>query len=176
MNQVFLLTLLFAFLAIFVESVSLILQLKDRRLSRWFGTKAFGIHMITTSTFWVITFCLIVYLQFSKHPPFHSSIILKYAGLSLLIAGVILAFWAFRLLGLKRALCLNFFEDNVPEVTGSLYRYLKNPLDYGVWMTLVGFAIFTQSVYNLVIAVEFIIIMVPHIILENKALNKQRLE
>ncbi|KPJ65514.1 MAG: hypothetical protein AMJ43_10575 [Coxiella sp. DG_40] len=172
MNQVFLLTLLFAFLAIFVESLNLILQLKNRRLFRWFGTNAFGIHMITTSTFWVITFSLIVYLQFGKHPLFHSSIILKYAGLSLLIAGIILAFWAFRLLGLKRALCLNFFKEDVPEVKESLYKYLKNPLDYGIWMTLVGFAIFTQSVYNLVIAVEFIIIMVPHITLENKALKK----
>jgi len=176
MNKVFLLTLIFAFLAIFVESLNLILQLRNRKLSRWFGTNAFGIHMITTSTFWVITFSLIVYLQFSKHPLFHSSIILKYAGLSLLTAGVILAFWAFRLLGLKRALCLNFFKENVPEVKESLYKYLKNPLDYGIWMTFVGFAIFTQSAYNLVIAVEFIIIMIPHIILENKALNKYRLE
>jgi protein-S-isoprenylcysteine O-methyltransferase Ste14 len=172
MNKVFLLTLIFAFLAIFVESVNLILQLKGRRLSRWFGKNAFSIHMITTGTFWVITFCLIVYLQFGKHPLFHSNVILKYAGLSLLIVGLILAFWAFRLLGLKRALCLNFFKENVTEVKESLYKYLKNPLDYGIWMTLVGFAIFTQSVYNLVIAVEFIIIMIPHIILENKPLNK----
>jgi len=172
MNKVFLLTLIFAFLAIFVESLNLILQLKGRTLSRWFGTNAFGIHMITTSTFWVITFSLIVYLQFGKHPLFHSIIILKYAGLSLLTAGVILAFWAFRLLGLKRALCLNFFEEDIPEVKESLYKYLKNPLDYGIWMTLVGFAIFTGSIYNLLIAVEFIIIMIPHIILENKVLNK----
>jgi protein-S-isoprenylcysteine O-methyltransferase Ste14 len=172
MNKVFLLTLIFAFLAIFVESLNLILQLKGRTLSRWFGKNAFRIHMTTTATLWVITFCLIVYLQFGKHALFHSSIILKYAGLSLLIVGLILAFWAFRLLGLKRALCLNFFEDNVPEVKESLYKYLKNPLDYGIWMMLVGFAVFTQSVYNLVIAVEFIIIMIPHIILENKALNK----
>jgi hypothetical protein len=39
-------------------------------------------------------------------------------------------------------------------------------------MALVGFAIFTRSIYNLVIAVEFIIIMIPHIILENKPLSK----
>jgi protein-S-isoprenylcysteine O-methyltransferase Ste14 len=172
MNEVFLLTLIFAFLAIFVESVNLILQLNGRKLSRWFGTNAFRIHMITTSSFWVITFCLIIYLQFGKHPLFHSSIILKYTGLILLIVGVITAFSAFRLLGLRRALCLNFFEDNVPKVRESLYKYVKNPLDYGIWMVLVGFAIFTQSVYNLVIAAEFIIIMIPHIILENKALSR----
>ena len=92
-------------------------------------------------------------------------------GLILLIVGAIMAFWASKLLGLKRALCLNFFKDNVSEVTDSLYKYIRNPLDYGIWMTLVGFAIFTRSMYNLIIAVEFIIIMIPHIILENKALK-----
>jgi len=172
MNRIFLLTLIFAFLAIFIESINLILQLKGRWLSKWFGKIAFRIHMITTSTFWLITFCLIVYLQFCKHPLFHRSIILKYTGLILLIVGAIIAFWASKLLGLKRALCLNFFEDNVPEVKDSLYKYVRNPLDYGIWMTLVGFAIFTRSMYNLIVAVEFIIIMIPHIILENKALNK----
>jgi len=135
MNKVFLLTLIFAFLSIFIESVNLVLQLNGKKLSKWFGNNAFSIHMITTGIFWAITLCLIIFLQFEKHPLFHSSVILKYAGLSLLIAGVILAFWAFRLLGLKRALCLNFFEDNVPEITGSLYKYVKNPLDYGIWMT-----------------------------------------
>ena len=172
MKKIFFLSLIFAFLAILVESVNLILQLNGKKLTKWFGNNAFSIHMITTGIFWAITFCLIVSLQFAKHPLLHSSIILKYAGLILLIAGFTLACWAFRLLGLKRALCLNFFKENVPEVRESLYKYIKNPLDYGLWMALVGFAIFTRSIYNLVIAVEFIIIMIPHIILENKPLKK----
>ena len=144
MKKLFFLTLIFAFLAIFVESINLILQLKGKRLTKWFGKNAFSIHMLTTAFFWAITFCLIVYLQFGNHPLFHSSIILKYAGLSLLIVGLLLAFWAFKLLGLKRALCLNFFKENVPVVKESLYKYIKNPLDYGIWMVLVGFAIFPQ--------------------------------
>jgi len=171
-NRIFSLTIIFVFLAIFVESVNLILQLKGRRLTKWFGKNAFSIHMMTTGIFWAITFCLIVYLQFGNHPLFHSSIILKYAGLFLLIAGLILAFWAFKLLGLKRALCLNFFEENVPVVKESLYKYIKNPVDYGFWMAFFGFAISTGSVYNLAIAIEFIIIMIPHIVLENKPLDR----
>ncbi len=173
MKKIFVLTLIFAFLAILVESVNLILQLNGKKLTKWFGKNAFSIHMITTGIFWAITFCLIVYLQFGNHPLFHSSIILKYAGLILLITGLIMAFWAFKLLGLKRALCLNFFQEEVPVVRESLYKCIKNPLDYGIWMALVGFAIFTRSVYNLLIAVEFIIIMIPHIVLENKPLNKE---
>jgi len=176
MNRVFLLTLIFAFLAIFVESVNLILQLKNRRLSRWFGKNAFRVHMLTTSALWIITVCLFAYLQLARQPLFHSSTILRFAGFSMVIAGLILGLWAFSLLGLKRALCLNFFEDGVPEVTDSLYKYIKNPLDYGMWMTLVGFAFFTRSTYNLIIAAEFIIIMIPHIILENKVLKRKRSE
>jgi len=172
MKKLFFLTVVFAFLAIFVESTNLILQLKGRRLTKWFGKNAFSIHMVTTGIFWAITLCLMVILQFENHPLFHSSIVLKYVGLILLISGLILACWAFRLLGLKRALCLNFFEGNVPVVRESLYKCIKNPLDYGLWMALVGFAIFTGSVYNLVIAFEFIIIMIPHIVLENKPLSK----
>ena len=90
----------------------------------------------------------------------------------MLISGIVLGSWAFRLLGLKRVLCLNFFEENVPVVRESLYKYIKNPADYGLWTTLIGFAIFTGSIYNLTIAVEFIIIMIPHIILENKPLKR----
>jgi len=173
MNEIFLLTLIFAFLAIFVESVNLILQLKGRKLTKWFGKNAFNAHMITTGAFWVITFCLIIILQFEDHPLFSSSVSLKYIGTILLISGLILVSWAIRLLGLKRALCLNFFERNVPVVRDSLYKYIKNPLDYGIWMVFVGFAIFTGSVYNLAVAVEFIVIMIPHIALENKPLNKE---
>jgi protein-S-isoprenylcysteine O-methyltransferase Ste14 len=172
MSRIFILTILFVFLTIFVESANLILQLKGRRLTKWFGKNAFNIHMISTGIFWMITFCLIVILQFEEHPLFHNSIILKYIGLILSISGLILASWAFSLLGLKRSLCLNFFEENVPIVKKSLYKYIKNPEDFGLWIALIGFAIFTGSIYNFAIAVEFIIIMIPHIMLESKPLKK----
>ncbi len=176
MNSIFILTTIFVFLTISIESTNLILQLKGRILTKWFGKKAFTIHMISTGIFWMITFCLFVILQFEEHPLFHNSIILnlnlKYIGLILTISGIILAAWAFSLLGLKRSLCLNFFAENVPIVNESVYKYINNPLDFGLWIALVGFAIFTGSIYNFAIAVEFIIIMIPHIMLENKPLKK----
>jgi protein-S-isoprenylcysteine O-methyltransferase Ste14 len=128
--------------------------------------------MIVTVIFWAIALCLIAILQFEKHPVFHHSMALKYIGLILLITGLILASWGFSLLGLKRSLCLNFFEENVPVVKESLYKYIKNPEDYGLWMALIGLAVFTGSLYNLAIAVEFIIIMIPHIMLESIPLKK----
>jgi protein-S-isoprenylcysteine O-methyltransferase Ste14 len=104
--------------------------------------------MLSTGIFWVITFCLFVILQFEEHPLVHNSIILnlKYMGLILSISGIILASWAFSLLGLKRSLCLNFFAENVPIVNESVYKYIKNPEDFGLWTALIGFTIFTGSI------------------------------
>jgi len=172
MNKMFILIIIFVFLTIFVESINLILQLKGRRLTKRFGKNAFPVHMIITGSFWIVTFFLFIIFQFEDHPLFHNSSILRYAGLVLLISGMTMALWAFKLLGLKRSLCLNFFEDNVPIIKTPLYNYIKNPEDYGLWMTLIGFALFTGSVYDLVIAVEFIFVMIPHMILENVPLDR----
>jgi protein-S-isoprenylcysteine O-methyltransferase Ste14 len=163
----FTLSIIFVFLTIFIESIILILQLYGRKITRWFGDNAFNFHMIVTISLWVITFFLIILLQFSHHPQFHNSITVRFIGLFLFISGSILGFWGFYLLGLKRALCLNFFEQDVPIVKKSLYRYLDNPLDFGLWLALLGFALLTNSAYNLVITVEFIMTMIPHILLEN---------
>ncbi len=94
----------------------------------------------------------------------------------MIVSGLILSVWALMLLGLKKSLCLNFFEEAVPVVKKSLYRYCENPMDYGYWIALIGFALFTRSVYNLVIAAEFIIVMIPHMMLENIPLKKQILQ
>lgn len=167
MNPIFTLTLISIFLAILIESINLILQLKGKKLTKWFGKNAFNFHVIVTSVFWIIMFFFIVLLQFQQHPIFHNNIILKYFGLILLVLGGILALWALKLLGTKRALCLNFFEENVPIVKNGIYRYIKNPIDYGFWTAFIGFALFTGSLYNLIIAIEFIVIMYPHMLLEN---------
>jgi protein-S-isoprenylcysteine O-methyltransferase Ste14 len=172
MSQLFILTLVFVFLTIFVESVNLILQLRGRKLTKWLGKRAFNFHMAVTGSFWIVTACLIIILQFEVHPLFHSNIFVKYAGLIMLVLGLILATWAFKLLGLKRSMCLNFFEENVPVVKTSLYKYIENPMDIGLWTALFGLALFTGSVYNLVIAFEFVVVMVPHAMLENKPLKK----
>ncbi len=176
MNRIFILALVFIFLTIFVEFVNLVLQLKGRKLTRWFGKHAFHVHMIITLMLWTITFCLIAILQFRGHPQFHNSIVLRYIGMFMIVSGLIVSVWALMLLGLKKSLCLNFFEEDVPMVKKSLYRYCENPMDYGYWIALIGFALFTGSIYNLVIAAEFIIVMIPHMMLENIPLKKQILQ
>jgi protein-S-isoprenylcysteine O-methyltransferase Ste14 len=170
MNRLFIFTLVFVFLTISGESVNLILQLRGRKITKWFSPYAFTIHMVITGGLWIITFIVILLLQMEDHPTFHEHIVLQYIGLILLIGGGAVALWAFNVLGLKRALCLNFFEEGVPAATEGPYMYLSNPMDYGLWTALIGFALLTGSLYNLVIAVEFILVMIPHVMLENTIL------
>jgi protein-S-isoprenylcysteine O-methyltransferase Ste14 len=172
MSWIFLLTIIFVFLSVSVESVSLILQLNGRKMSRWFGESAFNVHAAATLIPWGIAFILMIILQFEKHPEFHHIAILKYLGLTLLVLGLVVATWGFALLGTKRSLCLNFFEDNVPRMENSLYKAIKNPEDYGFWTALIGFALATASLYNLVIALEFIVLMIPHQMIENVQLKR----
>jgi len=173
MNQIFILTIIFVFLTILIESIDLILQLKGKKLTKWFGRNAFKIHAIVMLAFWVMTIILVFALQFEKHLLFHNNIILKYAGLVLFIGGLVLSTWALKLLGLRRALCLNFFEKKVPVVKSSLYKHFENPLDYGFVIFMFGLALLTASWYNLIIAIEALIIIIPHVKLENIPIERK---
>jgi protein-S-isoprenylcysteine O-methyltransferase Ste14 len=164
----FLLTIVFVFLTISVESLMLALQLGGRKLTRWFGEKAFTVHALVTVCFWVVTSCLLLALQFHDHPSLHGIPALRYVGIGLLVVGAAVALWAFVLLGPRRSLCLNFFEKGVPTVTRSLYKYLRNPMDLGMCVALAGLAAATDSIYNLIVGLEFIALMIPHAMLENR--------
>lgn len=174
-SVVFVFAFVSVFLAVSIESLVFILQIKGQKFTKWFGKNAFRIHMVITGFFWVLSFVLIFLLQFEKHSFFHHSDVLKYAGLVLLISGLATAVWGFKLLGFKRSFGLNFFDEGVPVVKISLYKFIKNPEDYGFWAALIGFALFTRSSSNLVIALEFIILMIPHMYIENIPLKRSLL-
>lgn len=171
-STLFIFTVVSVFLAVSVESLVFVLQLKGQKFTKWFGKNAFRIHVVITGFLWGLSFGLIVLLQFEKHSLFHHSDVLKYAGLVLLVSGLVTAVWGFMLLGIKRSFGLNFFDDDVPVVKRSLYKSIKNPEEYGFWMALVGFALFTRSSFNLVVALEFIILMIPHMHIENIPLKR----
>ena len=171
-STLFVFAVISVFLTIFIESLIFILQIKGRKFSSWFGNNAFRIHMTVVGFFWVLSFILIVLVQFGKHPHFHNIIILKWSGLIILISGLALAIWGFMVLGIKRSFGQNFFVDNVPVVKDSVYKFVKNPEDYGLWASLAGFALFSRSSVNLAIALEFIILMIPHLMIENIPLKK----
>lgn len=171
MNKTLIVTAIFVFLSVFIETVFLILQIWDNQITKWFGKRAFSVHATITILLWIVAFFFIALLQLEKHPLFHNSTLLKYLGIALFSVGLITSIWGFFLVGIKRALCLNFYVDNVPVVTTSLYKYIKNPIDIGFLSACIGFTLYTQSIYNLIIAVEFICIMIPHAKIENIPLD-----
>ncbi|MFX1283553.1 MAG: methyltransferase [Promethearchaeota archaeon] len=172
MSTLFTVTIILILLTILTETIFLILQLKGKRMTKWFGVHAFMIHATITIFFWGFSFFLIFLLQFEMHEYFHNNILIKLIGLISIFTGFIIAVWGFKKLGLKRSLCINFYNPQIPVVKSSLYKYIKNPEDYGLWIMLLGFALFTASVYNLVIAFEFIILMIPHQRIENIPLKE----
>ena len=112
MNLIFSLTIFFVFLPIFVESINLILQLKGKILTSWFGNYAFLLHSIIVITLWIIASIFFILLQFQEYSRFHEDEILVFLGIFLLVFGGSLAILGFSQLGITRSLCLNFFEDN----------------------------------------------------------------
>ncbi len=175
MGPIFILTAIFIALTTVVEAILLGLQLRGRRLSCWLDPYAFSFFAVAVLSLWFVLLYLLIRVQYEEHPLFHTSALLRYTGFVLFFAGALMAAWAFSVLGAKRALCINFFTDNVPLVTGSVYRYLKNPAHYGFWLALVGLALYTSSWYNLAIAGEFVMVMVPLIWLENRPVNDRAL-
>lgn len=172
MNLFFPLTLFGAFLAVGGESALLILQLRGRKLQKWFGRWAFPLHATITLILWFLTFIFYFLMQLADSPPFHNNLVVRCLGLVLLVFGLVLATWGFLVLGLKRSLCLNFFEEDVPVVQEHyLFHYIREPEDYGLWMVLFGLALVTGSTYNLFVAFTFVALMLPHQWLENRPLQ-----
>jgi protein-S-isoprenylcysteine O-methyltransferase Ste14 len=171
--MVFTLTIICIFLSIAVESAGLALQLKGRVLTRMFGVRAFYICAVPTLFFWTLSFICIAALQFFPSPCFHHSNLLAWAGAVLIFAGLALSIRAYALLGLRRSLCINFFDNNVARVRHSIYRHMRNPMDTGFWIALIGFALATRSWHNAVIAAEYILLMIPHSYLENIPLYRR---
>lgn len=172
--MLFLSTLIAVFFMVLAESVNLILQLRGKFLTKWFGKRAFDFNKYITVSLWSLTFLLYIVLQFKEHPLFHSTPLLKYVGLAVGLPGLGVSVWGYKILGSRPSLCLNFFEEDTAVVHHFLYRYVKHPEDFGLWTALFGYAFFTASLWNLIIAAEFVLVMTPHIYLESIPLKRKR--
>lgn len=169
----FIAVLVAIFTSFFIESALLLLQQK-RILTKLFGKQAFILHVLATSTVWLITAIIFILFQFEKHPVFHNIAVLKQLGLVLIPMGLIIGGWAFGLLGWKRMFSVRLFARKQPKIVKrSLYRYLKHPLYYGMILALAGFTLYKASLYNLIILLEVIGLLIPHIRIEEKGFKKE---
>ncbi|MGM0442140.1 MAG: methyltransferase [Elusimicrobiota bacterium] len=166
-------TVILVFVAILVETLSLYLQHKDKKLTLWFKNFDFIVHSLITVLLWTAMGISFILLQFKEQLYFEKFIspdILTYftaAGWIILAGGLTVSIWGFIRLGPRRSLGLNFFREDVPVVKNSIYKYINNPETGGLCWALFGFSFVTGSVYNFFIALEFTVLMVFHTKLEN---------
>ena len=88
--------------------------------------------------------------------------------------GLTISTWGYSILGLDRSLGINFYRDDIESVDHSLYKFIKNPEEIGLLFMLFGFSLLTKSWYNLIIALEFTILMIPHQRIENLPLKNAK--
>ncbi|WP_371804143.1 methyltransferase [Candidatus Lokiarchaeum ossiferum] len=172
MNYFFIILLILGFLTISIESTMFLLQWYGRKMSKWFKSHDFRIHSIITNSMWIITFTLFGVFQFSPQLLFHNILILQIVGGLMIGVGLIVSTWGYYILGLERSLGINFYRDNIERVDHSLYKYFKNPEEIGLLMMLYGIGLLTKSWYNLIFALEFTILMIPHQRIENLPFRK----
>ncbi len=160
-------------MAIAAETLSLYLQYKYKKLTRWFKKYDFLVHSAVTVILWMLMGLSFLLLQFEEQLTFNQYTgpkiinLFNIAGWIMLFGGLIVSIWGFIQMGPKRSLGLNFFRKNVPVVKKYIYGYINNPETGGLCWALFGFSFVTGSYYNLFIALEFTILMFFHTKLEN---------
>ncbi len=173
MEIVLFITLLILCATILIESILLYVQLKGRKITKMFGRSGFKVHVAVTCSLWALFLAALFLLQFQENQHFHSNVLLSYFGLVVSLNGLCLAGWGFSALGLKRSLCINFYRPNIEVVDRSIYKHLYHPEDIGFFLMLLGLALFTSSFANLFLALLFVLLIIPHAVIENRPLKRK---
>jgi protein-S-isoprenylcysteine O-methyltransferase Ste14 len=98
-------------------------------------------------------------------------------GLLFIVVGTAVFFWAGFQLGLKRTWGIRFFDSRYKsklELAGP-YKILENPIYTGLFLFFLGFALFSNSLFFLLISVEsYLLLNVLMAELENRELNREK--
>ena len=170
----FLLVLLtFIFINVGYHITILYFEYERKFLTEIFHDRAFIVHAIISMTLWSLNALFIFALQFSDHPSLHNFPPMSMIGGIFLVIGIIIGLLGYLTLGLSRSLHYNFFfPSKKTVVTKGIYKYLYNPQYEGFFLILLGFALFTDSLYNLFIFLEFLILIPLLSYIESKPLKE----
>jgi len=174
MEQLFYAIVLLIILMVVMHCVDLYSEIKFKKMTQLFKQKAFFIHSFMSLTTWSLSFFLIFVLQFTDQPRFEFPEILILSGLPIMILGIILSMIGYLTLGLKRSLHSNVFYPNTSKrIKKGIYKYISDPEYIGFYMILIGLTLITTSFYNLIITIEFILVMIPLRIIENMPIKEK---
>jgi protein-S-isoprenylcysteine O-methyltransferase Ste14 len=138
------------------------LQQSGGQLARWWGPNAFAVYNVITLAPWTAVVVLYSLLQFTQHPalPWEGRW-LQVIGGFLIVIGTSLALWVAVLFGPARLNGVRFFlpaSVKVRVVSGP-FRRLENPMYSGYFLLLLGIALLRNSLYDLAIALESLILL-----------------
>ncbi len=167
--------LLFILVNIGYHIIVLNLEYEKRVLTKLFNEKAFKVHAFVSMTLWTVTGLIILAFQLLDHPNFHNFPPMSAIGGIFLVIGIFIGLMGYLALGLTRSLHYNFFFEMTENVVKrGIYKYLDNPQYEGLFFILLGFAFLTDSLYNLIIFLEVLILMVLLKYIEDKPIDVSR--
>ncbi len=153
------------------------LQHTSGRLSSWWGSLAFPIYNVITLIPWAAFALAYVTLQFRQHPPLPwSNLWLQVIGGILVVSGTCLSVWVATLFGPARLNGLRHFAGATKEerIASGPFRWIDNPMYTGYFLILLGIALWQNSLYDLVIALESLLLLNGvQARIENLGLNKR---
>jgi protein-S-isoprenylcysteine O-methyltransferase Ste14 len=145
-----------------LQSGLIFLQQSGGRLTRWWGTHAFIIYNVITLIPWTAFVLVYVVFQFTDHPALSwEGLWLQVIGGILIFIGSSVALWVAILLGPARLNGLRFFDPSLKEdrVIAGPFRWLENPMYTGYFLVFLGVALLRNSLYDLVIALESLLLL-----------------
>ena len=164
--------MLFTFANLSYHIIILYFEYEKKVLTNLFHSKAFTVHSLISMALWSLNGLMVIALQFSDHPKFHNFPPMSIIGSIFFIVGVILGLLGYLTLGLVRSLHYNFFfKIEYKIIKKGIYKYLNNPQYVGLFLILLGYALYTDSLYNLIIFLEFFILVSILKYIEDKPLK-----
>lgn len=137
-------------------------QQRSGTLSRWWGARAFSIYNFITLAPWAAFLLFYVTLQFEQHPQLPwPSLWHQVIGGILVVSGTCLSVWVATLFGPARLNGLRHFTGATDEgrIKSGPFRWIDNPMYTGYFLILLGIALWQNSLYDLVIALESLLLL-----------------
>ncbi|MFQ6026892.1 MAG: methyltransferase family protein [Dehalococcoidia bacterium] len=137
-------------------------QQRNGSLSRWWGCRAFTIYNFVTLVPWAAF--LVAYLSLHLRPhqllPCHSGWV-QVAGGAIFLLGAVLALWVGKLLGPARLNGVRHFSATADAkgIESGPFRWMDNPMYTGCFLMLLGIGLWKNSLPDLVIALESLILL-----------------
>lgn len=159
-----------------IHYLSLKIQDKYKFYTKHFGKHGFTVHGILTGILWLWLIRLFFWndVNFNINPlPFYTQFF-KPIGMIIKILGIVLILWSGWMLGIKRMWGIRYFEKNYKnkiERSGP-YKYLKNPIYLGFFLSFLGNALRSNSLYYFFIAAEtYLLFNILLVRFENKEIH-----